>query len=1046
MSQSAPAPQSRTSAQYDRSTFQAIEKKWQTIWKERRLFAAPKDDFSRPKYYILDMFPYPSGAGLHVGHPLGYIATDIIARYKRLQGYNVLHPMGFDAFGLPAENYAVQTGIHPAVSTEQNIKRYLEQIEVIGLGHDPDTLTRTSDPDFYRWTQWIFLQLFDSWYDQSADKARPIADLVAILDQNGNAAIRAASDDDTPTLSAAEWKALTGKAREDFLQHYRLAYLSYDFVNWCAALGTVLANEEVKDGLSERGGHPVERVRMRQWSLRMTAYADRLLRGLNTLDWPESIKDQQRNWIGKSEGASIQFVVGALLAAPVTGLGESASSAPTSSQTIVVFTTRPDTIFGVSFLVLAPEHELVDTLTTSEQRAAVEAYVAKAKNKSERERQSEVKTVTGVFTGSYATHPFTRQPIPVWIGEYVLAGYGTGAIMAVPGHDERDHAFARTFDLRILKVVDGPDVAEAANPAKEGTIVNSEFLDGLAVKAAIARAIQEVEAKGIGKGRTTYRLRDAIFSRQRYWGEPIPIVYDAEGTPNPLPESALPLELPAVESYKPTGTGDSPLAAVTDWVNVTIDGKPYRRETNTMPGWAGSSWYFFRYLNVKDGQWFADPARMQHWAPVDLYLGGSEHAVGHLLYSRFWTQFLFDRGWSPVQEYAQKLVNQGMIQGMTPFAHRRSKGTHYENNNTRNFTTGNGQMSYYSKKNYLILKDDSLVNIHNNNPSFFFSKDVIDKYKFLHTVSEGNGGWEVTIKYEGNDFRLPTEAIANGEIINFDSIFNVISDYRHWNFVVENGYWFDGQFYHFKNDDNSPPAPFLVVREEVEKMSKSKYNVVNPEDLCRDFGADTFRMYEMFLGPLEQSKPWNTNGITGVHNFLKKFWRMYVADTGELQLTDDAPTPEELKILHQTIKKIAEDVERLSFNTSVPQFMIATNELTRLGCRKRAILEPLLVVLSPYAPHLCEELWERLGHADSILNASYPQLEERYLVESEFEYPVSINGKTRGKLRMAADITPADAEPLVRAYLDTTPDVAKYLTGPIKKLIIVPGRIVNVVV
>ncbi len=939
-------------------TPQQFESRWQQRWQADRTFAAERLS-SRPKYYVLDMFPYPSGAGLHVGHPLGYIASDILAKYKLLKGYNVLHPMGFDAFGLPAEQYAIQTGQHPAVTTEQNTATFRRQLDAIGLCYDPDAWTKTSDPEFYRWTQWMFVQLFDSWYNQASGRAEPIASLLGLLDAHGTdpAQVRAAVDADyaqqlsTSWLSAEQWRALPPAQQQHLLLNYRLAYLRVDMVNWCPALGTVLSNDEVKDGLSERGGHPVERRPMRQWSLRLTAYADRLLAGLDTLDWPASVVDMQRNWIGRSAGASIRF-------------GGSAAAGPFE---IEVFTTRPDTVFGCTFLVIAPEHELTAHIASASQRAAVMEYVEHAKNRSERDRQADVKHVSGVDTGARVRHPFTGAELPVWTADYVLAGYGTGAIMAVPGHDERDWRFAQHYGLPIAEVVQGGDVAREAHTAKAGKLVNSDFLNGLEVSAAIDRAIEELEARGLGAGRTTYRLRDAIFARQRYWGEPIPMVYrpDSAGgdLPEPLPESALPLTLPEVERYTPTGTGDSPLAAVADWVTMTdAHGTALRRETNTMPGWAGSSWYFLRYLSPRDAQHFTSPGLAEHWMPVDFYLGGAEHAVGHLLYARFWTQFLYDRGWCPVAEPFQKLVNQGMIQGRSSFV--------------------------YKRKDADVFTSKGLI-------------ENVDDYLALHV--------EVSL-------------VA-------DDVLDVAA-YRAWRpefaqaqFELENGKYVCGW--------------------EVEKMSKSKYNVVSPDTLCQQYGADTFRLYEMFLGPLEQSKPWNTNGITGVFSFLKKLWRLFYDEAGTLIVTDYAPSAEALKVLHQTIRKADDDSERLSFNTTVPQFMICVNRLGELGCHSRAVLEPLLVVLAPFAPHLAEELWADLGHPQSIFTAAYPQWEAQHLVESSFEYPVSVNGKLRAKALLPLDMSPSDIEREVLA-LD---ELKKYLDGKApKRVVVVPGKIVNVVV
>jgi leucyl-tRNA synthetase len=917
--------------------FQTIEPKWQRYWKEKQTFqVSPTGD--KPKYYILDMFPYPSGAGLHVGHPLGYIATDIIKRYKKLKGYNVLHPMGFDAFGLPAENYAIQTGAHPAVTTEKNILRYQEQLDLLGLVYTPDTAIRTCDPSYYRWTQWIFLQFFNSWYNQKSQKAEPIVTLIKHLETFGTQNLEAATANENPLLPE-QWKAFSRAEKEEFLSRYRLAYQSYAVVNWCPALGTTLANEEVKDGLSERGGHPVERVAMRQWFLRITAYAERLLKGLDTIEWPASIIEMQRNWIGRSEGAIINF------------------SIQGRKEQLAIFTTRPDTIFGVTFMVLAPEHPLVSVIATQEQKAEVEGYIKKVNARSERERLAEIKKVSGVFTGAYAIHPFKGSLIPIYVADYVLMGYGTGAIMAVPAHDSRDYAFARFFQLPILPVIEGTDITQAANEAKEGIVINSEFLNGLSVSQAIRRAIEELEHKKIGVAKTTYRLRDAIFSRQRYWGEPFPIVFDGE-IAEALSEAALPVVLPEVQFYKPTGTGDSPLAAVRDWVNLP-DGR--RRETNTMPGWAGSSWYFLRYLDPLNTQYFADIEKQKYWLPVDLYVGGSEHAVGHLLYARFWVKFLYDLGHCPVEEPFKKLVNQGMIQGRSNIA--------YKLKNSHTFIPATQ------------IEGQEVIPIH------------------------------VDINLTQDDF-LDIEGFKRWR-----------PDYKDAAFVLENGRYLCGV--------------------QIEKMSKSLYNVVNPDEICRRYGADTFRMYEMFLGPLEQHKPWNTQSINGVANFLRKFYSLYLDDNENLLLVEEMPSGEEYRLLHQTIKKVGEDIERLSFNTAVAQFMIFTNEMQRLKCHKRAILEPMLIVIAPFAPHLAEELWEKLGNPPSIFEASYPEWEQKYLEEDSFEYPVSINGKLRAKLLLPLTLETAEIEKIVTS----APELQKYLKGQnLKKVVVVPKKIINLVV
>jgi leucyl-tRNA synthetase len=979
------------SAQYNPA---AIEKKWQQFWRARQTFA-PQEDSKKPKFYALDMFPYPSGAGLHVGHPLGYIATDIIARYKRLKGYNVLHPMGFDAFGLPAEQYAIQTGTHPAVTTANNIKRYKEQLGILGLAysHPEAEWSETADPQYYKWTQWIFLKIFNSWYNPRTEKAEPIETLEKILVSEGHAG-QLRGYDAAPRCTAQEWQQLNADQRYRFTLHFRLAYNSIDMVNWCPALGTVLSNDEVKDGLSERGGYPVERREMRQWSMRITAYADRLLKGLDGIDWPESIKEQQRNWIGRSEGAEVNFFV-------------TDDNKAAAGQAIKIFTTRPDTIYGATFLVLAPEHPLAEALGTGQHKAAYDAYRTQAANRSERERQME-KTVSGAFSGSYAHNPFTGKRIPIWVADYVLAGYGTGAIMAVPGHDSRDYKFAKHFGLDIVEVVAGGDLSkEAYEDNQDGVLVNSDTLNGLKVPQAITRIIQEIEKKSIGKGKITYRMRDAIFARQRYWGEPIPVAYK-NGVPYAFDEKDLPVVLPPVERYQPTGSGDGPLAALTDWVNLP-DGS--MRETNTMPGWAGSSWYFFRYADNRNAETFADPEKVKYWLPVDLYVGGSEHAVGHLLYSRFWTKILHDLGYVNVDEPFKKLVNQGHIQGRSNFVY-----VIKFSNNTKvkeyRILVSKGEYDHLVSQG---IKGQALWDYLRSNNS-----KAISEYGYSitkeRTVGENYSIQEPMVRHVD-------VSVVENDILNIDKFKELYKDYSNAEFILEDGKYICGW--------------------EIEKMSKSKFNVVNPDDLCREYGADTFRLYEMFLGPLELSKPWNTNGITGVYNFLKKVWRLYLDDNGNLSVTTEAPTPEELKLLHQTIKKVQDDCEALSFNTSVPQFMILTNELTRLKCRKRAILEPFAVLLAPYAPHLAEELWQLMGHGTTIFNAPFPVLNESYLVESSFEYPVSVNGKLRAKITLPLDMPTADVERQVRSL----EELSKYVQDkPIKKVIVVPGKIVNVVV
>ncbi|MFN8154826.1 MAG: leucine--tRNA ligase [Bacteroidia bacterium] len=1147
--------------------FRDIEAKWQRYWRDNHTYRTVETP-GKKKYYVLDMFPYPSGAGLHVGHPLGYIASDIVSRYKRLRGFNVLHPMGYDAFGLPAEQYAIQTGQHPKVTTEQNIRRYREQLDKIGFSYDWEREIRTCEPDYYRWTQWIFIQLFHAWFNCESKKAEPISSLVKVFETEGFVCsqprfLTGDIEKVVGPFTAAEWKAMSEKEKSDVLLHFRLAYLSDAWVNWCPALGTVLANDEVKDGVSERGGYPVERKMMKQWSLRITAYADRLLHDLDTLDWPESVKEAQRNWIGKSEGTSIRFKVvktssgaikqnhdsqnntGSFTVAgtspqhspeenrdPVAGaspqpspeeredyffadpktykylkefakanrkeqtpseaklwealrnsnLGykfrrqviignyiadfacfnpklvievdggihltaeqkekdanknadlnfhnfsvirvtdkdvlenveivvdrilktinkiESSSPSPLErgpggealgsevantsdsfsspsplergpggevsggfgevedwndhDHFIEVFTTRPDTIFGVSFVTLAPEHELVNKLTTDEYRHKVEEYVKVATNKSERERQAEVKKVSGQFTGAHVIHPFTGEHIPVWIGEYVLAGYGTGAVMAVPGHDQRDYLFAKHFHLPVKEVVAGGDLSAEAYTAKDGKLVNSGFLNGLEVKQAIREAITEIEKLNIGKGQVNYRLRDAAFGRQRYWGEPIPVYYK-DGVPHTLEESELPLILPEIDKFQPTETGEPPLARAANW---KYKGQ-YEYEHTTMPGWAGSSWYFLRYMDAKNRSTFVSEDAVNYWQQVDFYLGGAEHATGHLLYVRFWTKFLYDMGYIPVNEPAKKLINQGMIQGVSAFVYRVT-GTHQ-----------------------------------------FVSHGLKDQYQTtpLHV----------------------DVSIAPNHILDLEKFKAWREDFADATFVLEDGVYKCGA--------------------EVEKMSKSKYNVVNPDDIIEEYGADTLRLYEMFLGPLEQSKPWSTQGINGVHNFLRRLWRMYNIQEGKCVLSDDAPSPAELKVLHKTIKKVEEDVERFSFNTTVSAFMICLNELYDLKCNKRAILEPLVIILSPYAPHFAEELWSMLGHTSSVTEAIFPQWKEEYLVENEFEYPVSINGKVKFKINLSLQLSKEEVE----ANVLSSEEMKKLVQGAPKKVIVVPGRIVNVVV
>ncbi len=1014
--------------------FREVEKKWQSYWAEKKTFRA-ENNSSKPKYYVLDMFPYPSGAGLHVGHPLGYIASDIYARFKRLKGFNVLHPMGYDAFGLPAEQYAIQTGQHPAVTTEQNINRYREQLDNIGFSFDWEREIRTSDPDYYKWTQWIFLKLFNSWYNPETDKAESIDTLIEKFNVQRL----------TFKTGAAEklFSELSDQEASDVLMNYRLAFLGEAFVNWCPALGTVLANDEVKDGVSERGGYPVERKKMKQWSMRITSYAQRLLDDLETIDWSESIKEQQRNWIGRSEGASVKFKV------------------QSSNFDIEVFTTRPDTIFGATFMTLAPEHELVEQITTAEQKEAVQKYVEEAKNRSDRERMTEVKRITGVFTGAYAENPFSKKSIPIWIGDYVLSGYGTGAVMAVPAHDERDHAFAKHFGLEIKQVIETPadwNIQEKSFDSKDSRCINSDFINGLQTKEAIKKIVEEVEKRKIGEGKINFRLRDAVFGRQRYWGEPIPIYYE-NGIPKPVDEKDLPVILPEVDKYLPTEDGEPPLARATNW---KYKGK-YDYELTTMPGWAGSSWYFLRYMDSKNEKEFASKEAINYWKDVDLYIGGSEHATGHLLYVRFWTKFLFDLGLIPVQEPAKKLINQGMIQGVSQFIFK--------------YRTGN--ISWASSINrtkanffYYRLPDNSIKEhiLKDTNGSetlfaIFYSYDVLSDF------GESVIYDDLIIEENDKEFRMKTipervdvNAVSINNELNIKSFIDWKNEYQDAIFLCKGGYWQFGKFQKYpelntKDLSSMDGSEKFYTRNEVEKMSKSKYNVVNPDDIINQHGADALRLYEMFLGPLELSKPWNTNGITGVSSFIRKLWRLYhqkadgqqstvnsgqsTVDSGQFFVSDVQPTKQELKSLHKLIKKVTEDIERFSFNTSVSNFMICVNELTDLKCNKRSVLEPLAVLVSPYAPHVAEELWQKLGHKESITFAKWMEHNEEYLVEDSFAYPISVNGKTKFNLEIALGLSKDEIEKEVM----TSEEVKKVLQGqPPKKVIIVPGRIVNIVV
>jgi len=940
--------------------FNKIEAKWQKYWAENQTFKA-ENLSEKPKYYVLDMFPYPSGAGLHVGHPLGYIASDIYARYKRHQGYNVLHPQGYDSFGLPAEQYAIQTGQHPAKTTTENIKRYREQLDKIGFSFDWSREVRTSDPQYYKWTQWIFIQLFESWYCKLHEQAFPISDLIDVFEEEGNIGLNAKCGNTQPDFSAAMWNSFSEEKKQKILLNYRLTYLAETEVNWCPQLGTVLANDEIVNGVSERGGFPVIKKKMTQWIMRISVFGERLLKGLETLDWSESLKETQRNWIGKSVGASVEFRL----------LDEKEEFQGIAIKT---FTTRPDTIFGVTFLTLAPEHELVDKITTIDQRIEVGEYITLSAKKTERERMADVKNITGVFTGAYAKHPLTKELIPIWIGDYVLAGYGTGAVMAVPCGDQRDYDFAKHFDIPIKNIFEGIDISEKAHSEKEGTIIaNSDFINGLSYKEATYKVIQKLEKKHRGAKEINYRLRDAVFSRQRYWGAPFPVYYK-DGLPQMIAAKYLPIRLPEVEKYLPTKTGEPPLGRADVWAwdtnsnkivsnkyidNITI----FPIELNTMPGWAGSSWYMFRYMDALNKDDFASKEAIDYWENVDLYIGGSEHATGHLLYSRFWVKFLKDRGFLSVEEPFKKLINQGMILGESAFVHR------------------------LEGENKLITS---------NQIEGLNTQPIHADISFVNNVNE----------------------------LNIEAFKNWRPEFKDAEFITEE----DGTF---------------KVSREVEKMSKSKYNVVNPDDICMQYGADTLRMYEMFLGPLEQAKPWSTAGITGVHSFLKKMWRLFHSGIDDSFLITDKPASKDnLKTLHKTIKKVIEDIENFSFNTSVSTFMIAVNELSSQKCNSKEVLAPLLVLLSPYAPHISEELWSKLGNKESISKTSFPKFEEIFLIEDVKKYPISFNGKMRFTLELPLSLSKDEIESVIMSHEKTI----YYLEGKApKKVIIVPGKIVNIV-
>ena len=932
--------------------FREIEKKWQKYWAKNQTFKA-NNHSDLPKYYVLDMFPYPSGAGLHVGHPLGYIASDIYARYKRHKGFHVLHPQGYDSFGLPAEQYAIQTGQHPAKTTESNIKTYRRQLDQLGFSFDWSREVRTSNPQYYKWTQWIFIELFNSWYNKDSEKAEDISTLIHAFESSGNKVVNAVCDEDSIEFTSHEWNHFSDQKKQQTLLQYRLTFLSDTEVNWCPALGTVLANDEIINGVSERGGHPVIRKKMTQWSMRISAYAQRLLDGLQNIDWPQPLKDSQTNWIGRSQGAMVSFDVDG------------------HALKIDVFTTRPDTIFGVSFMTLAPEHELVSQITTDSKKAEVEAYIEATSKRSERDRMSDVKTISGVFTGAYAIHPFSGEKLQIWIGDYVLASYGTGAVMAVPCGDQRDYDFAKHYEIQIPNIFENVDISEAAHTDKEGTIItNSDFLSGLSYKKALKVSIYELEKRGFGYGKVNYRLRDAVFSRQRYWGEPFPIYYK-DKTPQMIDIQHLPIILPEVENYLPTEDGQPPLGNAEVWAwntetNQVVSNEKidhiivFPLELNTMPGWAGSSWYFNRYMDPSNEEEFVSKEALDYWQDVDLYIGGSEHATGHLLYARFWQKFLFDKGFVPVDEFAKKLINQGMILGTSAIVYRIS-----------------GSNKFVSKG----LKN----------------------------------------QFQTEELRIDVNLVNSADEVNIEDLKNWQPQFCDAEFVLEEGK--------------------LIVGREVEKMSKRWFNVVNPDAICEEYGADSLRLFEMFLGPLEQAKPWNTSGISGVHSFLKKLWKLFYKEN-VFDISEAEPTKEELKILHKTIKKVAEDIENFSFNTSVSSFMIAVNELTGQQCNKRKILEPLLVLISPYAPHIAEELWSHLGHSTSISFVKFPILETTYLIESSKVYPISFNGKMRFTLELPLDMSKEDIEKRVMAHQKTQAQLAGRIP---KKIIIIPGKIVNIV-
>ena len=1019
----------------------SVEQKWQAYWRENGTYRAVNGS-TNPKYYVLDMFPYPSGAGLHVGHPLGYIASDIVARYKRHLGYNVLHPMGYDSFGLPAEQYAIQTGQHPAVTTKNNIARYREQLDRIGFSFDWDREVRTSDPEYYKWTQWIFIQLFESWYDNDADKAVGIEELESRFRESGNSSINAACDEETPSFTASEWNAMERQQQERILLSYRLTYLKDTEVNWCPALGTVLANDEIVNGVSERGGHPVTRKKMLQWVMRISAYAPRLLDDLETIDWSDSIKETQRNWIGRSTGAIVQFAI-----------DNEQLAKDGKPATIKVFTTRPDTIFGVTFMTLAPELDLVQQITTDEQRPAVEAYIKATAARSERDRMSDVKTITGVFTGAYALHPFTNEQVPIWIGDYVLAGYGTGAVMAVPCGDERDHAFANHFAGEqgmpaIKNIFAGVDITEAAHAGKDDTpLQHSDFLNGMSYAQSLPASIKALEERGAGTGKTNYRLRDAVFSRQRYWGEPFPVYYK-HGMPQMIDAAHLPVQLPQVDEYLPTQTGEPPLGRADRWSWCTQENKVvsndddrncvFPLELNTMPGWAGSSWYFFRYMDPSNPDRIASQEAMEYWNNVDLYIGGSEHATGHLLYSRFWVKFLHDRGIVGVKEPFQKLINQGMILGESAFAKGLAVDVVYDviakDTKTKSTMSRGTTKTTVTVLGATLNEAGEVTNLHGERISkSLFEEDILDQattriafqlddnntHQDSHSLSIKNA--HLTSYRALSDIRVPVEAVDYSTKLVKTAVLTSIDAFA--------------TYYVF--DNREVPVDHF----EVEKMSKSKYNVVNPDDICEQYGADTLRLYEMFLGPLEQAKPWSTAGITGVYGFLKKLWKLY--HDGDTFSVSDAPASKDnLKSLHKTIKKVRDDIENFSFNTSVSSFMICVNELGAQKCNNREVLEPLAILVSPYIPHMAEELWSLLGHTRSISREPFPVFEEKHVTESSKEYPISFNGKMKFKLELPLDMSKEEIERTVLTH-EKTQEVLQGREP--KKVIVVPGKIVNVV-